>query len=95
MRKKGLKNEPEAIIDCEACNGVVSIGSSRRGAVVCCEECDAEYLVNSCRPLTLELFEDDEENVYNILSVYDDADDDFNVGDYGYGDDDYTDGRYD
>ena len=96
MGKKGLKEAREEIVECENCNGIISIAVSlKRGAVVCCEECDAEYSLNSRRPLTLELLEDDEENIYDMLGAYDTDDDDFNVGDYGYGDDDYDDGRYD
>lgn len=96
MKKKELKDENEAIVDCDACNGIISIGSSlRRGAVVCCEECQAEYLLNSRKPLTLKLLENEEENIYNMISGYDDVDDDFSMGGYGCGDDDYNDGRYD
>ena len=96
MGKKGLKNENVAIVDCEACNGIISIASTlRRGALVCCEECDAEYLVNARKPLTLKLLEDEGENVHDILGSYDTGDDDFSLGDYGCGDDDYSDGRYD
>jgi hypothetical protein len=96
MGEKSLKEKNKEIIDCEACNGVISIGSSmRKGAVVCCEECDVKYLVNSRGPLRLELLEDEEENIYTMRGGYDDDFDDFNIGNYGNGDDDYNDGRYD
>ena len=96
MGKKGLKNENVVIVECEACNGIISIASAlKRGALVCCKECDAEYLVNSWRRLTLKPLEDKGGNVFDMLSTYDTADNDFNLGDYGCGDDDYSDGRYD
>jgi len=104
MGKKGKKYENEEIVDCKACNGVISLGFYMgRGDIVCCEECDAEYLINSRKPLQLELLnEDDDDDVFDTISDYDDddvdedGDEDYNVSDYDYDDDDdYNDGRYD
>lgn len=103
MGKKGKKHEDEELVECKACDGVISLGSYMgRGDIVCCEECDAEYLINSRKPLQLELLNEDEDDddIYDTISDYDDNDDDddddYSVGDYDYGDDDdYNDGRYD
>ena len=96
MGKKGENDQNEEIVDCKACDGVIALGLSMKpGDLVCCVECDAEYIINSRKPLHLELLDDeDEEDIYNSISGYDD-DDGLSIGNYGYGDDDYGDGRYD
>lgn len=92
MGKKGMKDKYDEIVDCGACDSFISIASSiKRGDVVYCEDCDAEYLIKSRKPLRLEMLDD--EDVYNTQSGYDD--DNYSIGDYGFGDDDYNDGRYD
>lgn len=96
MGSKDVQERREETVECGYCDSIISIAPScRRGAVLCCEACDTEYSLTSRKPLTLEPLEDDEESLYAMLSSYETADDDFNVGDYLYADDDYSDGRYD
>ena len=97
MGKKSKQYENEQIVDCEACDGLISLEFYfRSGDVVCCEECGAEYLINSRKPLRLQLLEE-EDDYYDDDDFEEDEDeeeDSYNVI-QGYGDDDYNDGRYD
>lgn len=100
MGKKSKQYENEQIVDCESCDGVISLEFYlRSGDVVCCEECGAEYLVNSRKPLRLQLLEEDDdfdedEDEDEGFDEDEDEDGSYNVIP-GYGDDDYDDGRYD
>ncbi|MCF8055811.1 MAG: hypothetical protein K9K37_04115 [Desulfocapsa sp.] len=93
MENEGKQEEKEQIIDCEFCDGFISLGFYMdSGDVVYCEECGTEYLIASLNPLHLQPIEEDKED--DEEDEEDEEDEDgFDIIS-GY-DDDYNDGRYD
>lgn len=83
MGYKEKHDEFEQIVDCDVCDGVISLEVYMEiGDIVCCEECGTEYIFESRKPLYLEPLEEEDEgdDDHDLMSGFDD---------------DYNDGRYD
>ncbi len=67
MFAEDFLEEDELTVECEICGGDVIIDDYvEEDDIVYCNDCEAEYLIDSFSPLKLELLEDD----------YDEVDDD-------------------
>lgn len=68
MGKRSRQFEDEKFVSCDVCDGDIAIDFYfDTGDLVCCEECDSEYVIKSRDPIMLSLIVDD---------YYDESDDD-------------------
>lgn len=73
MGKREIQFEEERFARCDVCDEYIAIDFYLdTGDLVCCEECDSEYVIKSLDPITLLLLADD----------YDEYDDDGFDDDY-------------